>query len=252
MMTALKYLMRTVLVIRYLFHKITRTGSFGRRRGRQVRQAFRPTGIPVKDGLFRYHVKQFHESSCSVATVASAVNTLMAAQGLFNGSPVTQKDLLDTVTTAHWKERMGPDGYRGRRGLPLEVLGQVVASSLNTYGIRHQTVDVVRARRAAGPSRAIQATLRSRLERFEKKGDGILIAHFDQGSFVPELNIPHISPVGGYDPVSGTVTLLDVDPSQPHPYRISFDTFYKGISTNYQNIFRWFGYGRGGYIYIQI
>jgi len=58
--------------------------------------------------------------------------------------------------------------------------------------------------------------------------------------------------VGGFDPVTQRVTLLDVDPSLPLPYRISFDTFYKGISTNYNHVFKPFGYGRGGYVYIQL
>ena len=92
-------------------------------------------------------------------------------------------------------------------------------------------------------SKAIKQVLRNRLEQFEKKGNCLIISHFDQGSFLPDLHIPHISPVGGFDPVSGRVTLLDVDTSQVYPYQIPFDIFYKGLSYNYNVMFRRFGYG---------
>jgi len=69
---------------------------------------------------------------------------------------------------------------------------------------------------------------------------------------LPDLHIPHISPVGGFDPVSGRVTLLDVDTSQAYPYQVPFDTFYKGLSYNYNVMFRSFGYAEGGYIFIRI
>ena len=256
-MFLLKYIMRPLLYLRYWFHRVTRTGSFGPGRARQVRASSRTrpgtdSRNPVKAGLFRHHVKQFHESSCSVASVAGVVNTLLEIQGRLNSKPVTQLQLLDRVRAAHWKERMGPRGYQGRRGLPLEVLGRVVEASLQVYGITYKSVDIVRARRSAANAPAIRRRLLARLEGCENTGSGIIIAHFDQGSFVPELNIPHISPVGGFDPATRTVTVLDVDPYQPRPYQVSFDTFYSGISTHYQHIFHHFGYGRGGYIYIRL
>lgn len=155
-MTLLRYLMRTVLYLRYLFHKISRTGSFGPNQAKLITKPAPRSKNPIKDGLVRHHVKQFHESSCSVASVASVVNTLMAAQGILNGTPVSQQDLLETVSAAHWKERMGPNGYKGRRGLPLPVLGQVVEASLKTFGIRYHSVDVVRAERSRNKAPAIR------------------------------------------------------------------------------------------------
>ena len=251
-MNGVLYLMRSVLYLRYFFHKITATGSFGRRHARWEKTLVPSRKNPVKDGLFRHHVRQFHESSCSVATVACVVNTLLEVQGRLPNPPVTQQDLLDKVTTAHWKERMGPNGYQGRRGLPLAVLGQVVKNSLDVFEIAHQGVEVVETTRDPGKVRACRQTLLTRLSGFETRADSIIIAHFDQGSLLPELNIPHISPVGGFDPHTGRVLLLDVDTAVPHPYTVCFDTFYRAISTHYQHLFHLFGYGRGGYVYIRL
>ncbi len=248
-MLILKYIMRGYLYSRYFFHRITRTGTFGHHRAKSLAGPSGQMKNALKKALFRHHVKQFHESSCSVASVVCVVNAL---RGNNQGRDrVTQQAILERVRTAHWKERMGSDGYKGRRGLPLEVLGQVVQASLKAYAIPYRYLETVQAQRgdAAGP---LKKTLLSRLEQFETLGNCLIIAHFDQGSFVQDLNIPHISPVGGFDPLTRQVTLLDVDPFQPLPYQISFDTFYKGISTHYNHVFKPFGYGRGGYVFLLI
>lgn len=250
-MLILKYIMRGYLYLRYFFHRITRTGAFGLNRANIILTPHKETKNALKDALFHHHVKQFHESSCSVASVVSVVNAILEKDKPLSNCPITQQEILEKVKAAHWKERMETNGYKGRRGLPLEVLGQVVKASLEAYEINYHSLEVVQARGGGDPSLP-RASLLSRLKQFETQGDCLIIAHFDQGCFVQELNIPHISPVGGFDPFTHKVTLLDVDPSQPHPYQISFDRFYKGISTHYNYVFKHFGYGRGGYIYVRL
>ena len=92
----------------------------------------------------------------------------------------------------------------------------------------------------------------SRLKRFEEQGDCLLIAHFDQGCFLPEMHIPHISPVGGFDPDTQSVKMLDVDNNLTSPYQVSFDVFYRGLSTNYNAVFRHYGYAEGGYVFVRM
>lgn len=251
-MILLKWVIRPYLYIQYFFQKFTKTGSFGKDQAVYIKKPYENMGNIIKDGLFKHHVKQFHESSCSTAAIVSVVNTLLDKQGALNGPAVTQQDLLEKVKIAHWKERMSDKGYNGRRGLPLNTLYQVVKSSLTAYNIPCQSIEMVQAKGDPIRSKAIKKKLRHRLEQFEKKGNCLIISHFDQGSFIRELHIPHISPVGGFDPVSGTVTLLDVDTSQLFPYKISFDTFYKGLSYNYNFMFRKFGYAEGGYIFVRV
>ncbi len=250
--TIYRYTIHTFLTLRYYFHRLTRTGCFGR--GQATRFAPGPEnkqGKSLKAGLFRHHVKQFHDSSCSVASVVCVINTLLERTMGPNLRPITQKEILDHVRTAHWKERMGPEGYQGRRGLPLAVLGEVVQASIAAYAIAHAQVDIIPAK-GGRHSRSVKATLVSCLTEFQDQDNCLIIAHFDQGSFVKEMNIPHISPVGGFDSDTGRVTILDVDPSQPRPYTIPFNRFYTGISTRYGGVFSLFGYGRGGVVVIRL
>jgi len=247
-----KWLIRPYLYIQYVLQKLTKRGSFGTDQAVYIQTPYENSNNFVKDGLFKHHVKQFHGSSCSVASVVSVVNTLLEREGALNPTSVTQKDLLGKVRTAHWKERMSDNGYKGRRGLPLQTLGQVVQGSLDAYKIPYESVETIQAAGDPEKSKEIKQVLRKRLELFEEKGNCLIISHFDQGSFIQELHIPHISPVGGFDPVSGKVTLLDVDFSITYPYQISFDTFYKGLSYNYNLVFRKFGFAEGGYVFIRI
>lgn len=250
-MNLLRNLIRPYLYARYGFHRMTGTGAFRRDRVRTIQPPAQPQWNPLKQAVWRYHVKQFHESSCSVASVVSCINAIRSLENK-DIHPISQTDILDRVTTGHWKERMSDSGYRGRRGLPLPLLGQVVKDSITAYDLKVRTVDVVQTPKHTPAKAPVHALLKNRLGDFDRHGNGLIITHFDQGAFVPTLNIPHISPVGAYDSTTERVTILDVDPEQENPYRVDFGTFYKGLSCDYHRVFEAFGYGSGGYVYIQI
>ena len=245
------YIVRVYLAIRYFFHWATGTGSFGPGQARHITPSAELFNAQtLQGGLLRHHVKQYHESSCSVASVVAVVNVLRERYGRC-GPAVTQQAILEKVRTAHWKERMGPDGYNGRRGLPLAVLRDVVQDSLEAYGVPFKRVEMIKGELGPGKARVRQLILGD-LKKFQALDNCLIIAHFDQGTFIKEMNIPHISPVGGFDPASGLVTILDVDPDQHQAYNIPFDRFYKGISTGYAGVFRPFGYDRGGVVVIHL
>lgn len=248
-MPLIQLMIRGYLYLPYFFHKLTATGPFGVHAAEYLPQPFTGHGNPLKQALWRHHVKQFHEASCSVASVAACVNALLAEKS-DRPAPLSQMDMLKTVNTANWKERMEKNGHKGRRGLPLPLLGEVMKSSLNAHGVNPATVETVQIPDDCRNSAQLREVLWNRLSEFETLGNGLIIAHFDQGKYVPTLNIPHISPVGAFDAASGRVTILDVDPDQVHPYTISFDTFWNGLSSNYHHVLKPFGYGRGGYVYI--
>jgi hypothetical protein len=250
-MNLLRNLIRPYLYARYGLHRITRTGAFGCDRVRIIHTPAQPQWNPLKQALWRHHVKQFHDSSCSVASVVSCINAIRCLENK-DIHPIRQTEILDRVTTGHWKERMSDSGYRGRRGLPLPLLGQVVKDSIAAYDLKVRTVDIVQTPKHAPEKSPVRALLQKRLHDFDRRGDGLIITHFDQGALVPTLNIPHISPVGAYDSTTRRVTLLDVDPEQENPYQVDFGTFYKGLSCDYHHVFEAFGYGSGGYVYIQI
>ena len=249
MMQIYRRMIHSVLYVLYLFRKLTGTGPFGPDTARYIPETIQSDQNPLKSALWKHYVKQFHGSSCSVASVVCVVNALREIMG--QPSPITQMQILNDVSAGNWKKRMSPEGDNGRRGLPLALLGKVVKASLDTYQIPCQHMEIVEAKKGAGASEAVQAGLWKRLQEFED-GTGVMIAHFDQGVYVKELNIPHISPVGGFDAKTGKVTILDVDSYQKHPYEISFDTFYKGLSSDYHRLFKPFGYTGGGYIFIRL
>ncbi|MBF0119376.1 MAG: phytochelatin synthase [Desulfobacterales bacterium] len=233
----------------YIFHKITGTGSFGSNRAIYIKNQIIAEGNPLKASLIKYHVKQYHEASCSVATVVSVINAIIEQQ-MNKHVLVTQKAILEKVKTANWKKRMSEKGDNGKRGLPLSVLGEVLKDSLDAYGINYKAIEIVQASKDYDKAQKIKNKLLTRLIEFERKGNCLIIAHFDQGAFVQTLNIPHISPVGAFDIQSGDIIMLDVDPEQVRPYKISFDIFYEGLSSNYNHLLKPFGFGSGGYIAI--
>jgi hypothetical protein len=250
-MNLLRNLIRPYLYTRYAFHRMTGTGAFRENGTRTVSLSVSTDWNCLKQAIWKNHVKQFHEASCSVASVVSCLNAIRSPKA-DKINPISQADILDRVTTGHWKARMSDGGYRGRRGLPLPILGQVVKDSIAAYGITVHSVEIVQTPKNAPRQSPIRSRLKKRLRNFDRDGSGLIIAHFDQGCLVPTFNIPHISPVGAYDAAAGRVTMLDVDPDQQQPYEVTFDTFYKGLSCDYHNIFKAFGYGSGGYIYIRI
>lgn len=247
----LRSIILTYLYIPYYFHKITRTGAFNERVAQVIRESMPATCNPLKKSLWKNYVKQYHETSCSVASVATVVNGL----GKFiNGQAeeITQMDLLDKVNTGNWKKRMGPGGDNGKRGLPLALFGEVVRESLETFHIPFTSIEIVDPRKASFPEQEKKERLQNRLQEFETLGNGVVIAHFNQGAFVPEMTIPHISPVGGYDVRTDRVTVLDVDRYQSGPYSIPFERFYRGMSNWYPRLFRFLGLSNGGYVYIRL
>ena len=147
---------------------------------------------------------------------------------------------------------MSSEGHNGRRGLPLSLLGEIAKSSLDTYGVAYKTIETVSGVKSDGLRERKRGELRDRLTDFEKKGDCLIIAHFGQGAFVRTLNIPHISPVGGFEKTKGEVTILDVDPYQDEFYRVPFGTFCKGLFSSYNPVLRLFGYRTGGYVFIKL
>jgi hypothetical protein len=205
----------------------------------------------LKAALFKHHVKQYHGAACSVASVVTVVNALRELQG-DRSEPITQMDILEKVRTGYWKERMSPGGHHGRRGLPLPLLGEVVKSSLDAYGLAYKTVETVPGLKDSCQVLKQKEELRERLVNFETQGNCLVIAHFDQGAFVRTLNIPHISPAGTFDTENGDVTILDVDPEQDRLYKVPFDTFCRGLFSNYPFVLRPFGYQTGGYVYVII
>jgi hypothetical protein len=198
-------------------------------------------------------VPQFNGASCSVASVATVLNSVcLLSPKKSNKAPVTQAEILETVDVVHWKERVSSKGYSGRRGLPIEILGVAVEGSFKAFNIPYKRVEVVALYPEMPEIGKRTEELKQRLVKFEKIKDTFLIAHFNQGIFTGGIHLPHISPVGAYDVEKDRVLILDVDPEQTEPYWVSFETFFEGLSWGYQGMLKKYGYIGGGYVWIQL
>jgi phytochelatin synthase len=196
-------------------------------------------------------VPQFNPAACSVASVAAILNS---ARGLVSGTTgkplISQAEILDKVEAVHWKERINPKGHGGRRGLPLDLLGVAVESSLAAYQIPYEQIEVV-ALSADSPEMLKEALIRC-LADFNESIETVIIAHFNQGMFTGDLHLPHISPVGAYDPENKLVLILDVDTDQIEPYWVHVDAFFEGMAWDYHGILRRYGYSGGGYVWVKL
>jgi len=198
-------------------------------------------------------VDQFTPAACSVASVAAVLNAARLCQRPDADSPpVTQEALLDRIPVGHWRERISPAGYRHRRGLPIELLGKVVTRTLAAYRIDCRSIDVVALNSGMPDLDRRREALQRRLNGFAQTADTFMIAHFNQGLLVGGLHLPHISPLGAYDRRGRRVLMLDVDPEQPEPYWVPFDTFFDALAWDYHGILKKFGYVGGGYVRIRL
>ena len=196
-------------------------------------------------------IPQFNETACSVASVAVVLNAARDLSRQTDGKiSISQEEILERVDVVHWKNRVSRKGHKNRRGLTIEMLGQAVHGTLSTYDIPCEHIDVVSLNPKMKEIEIRKDELRQRLKSLENTNNAFIIAHFNQGIFTGGLHIPHISPIGAYDNDNDRVLILDVDPEQPEPYWITFDTFFEGLAWDYHGILKKYGYDGGGYVWI--
>lgn len=202
--------------------------------------------------LLKYYVKQFNGAACSVATAATVLNTARTlTMDSAEPAPLTQHEILDAVQAADWKERIVPTKHKRSRGVPIIELFEAIEGSLKHYRIPYDTVELVHLRQTDASPADEKETLFNRLVALEESGIHFIIGHFNQGIFLPEMHIPHISPVGAFNIRDKEVLVLDVDKDGPGPYWVSFETFYDGLASDYGGRIKKYGYDTGGYVWIE-
>jgi hypothetical protein len=207
---------------------------------------------PVFQALASSFAYQFNEAACSVASVATVLNAANVILDQKTGvGRITQQEILKRVDVVNWSARISPEGFRNRRGLPIDSLGMAVKKTFEEYEIPCSLLLTIPL---TGSSRsdAFKKELFQKLVHFQYHRNCFLIAHFNQGVFLKGLHLPHISPIMSVDMENRMVCILDVDPQVSEPYWVSFDNFWKAISWKYDGILRRHGYESGGYVWIQL
>ena len=196
--------------------------------------------------LITHYTGQNNSLSCSVATVAMVLNAIARTQGDLRASDANyqQSKLIDDVKAAHWKEHVTGNGWKGRAGLTLAELEEVVLDTFKTYGIKGWTVSR-RSFKDATPKAL--GELRAILEANEASANDFVILHFLQDRLTNDPGGPyaHISPVGAYDAASGRVLVLDVDREYYGPYWVSVERLLTALSAKTP------AFGHGGLLIVR-
>jgi hypothetical protein len=196
--------------------------------------------------LISHYDGQHNHYSCSVAAVAMVLNAIERTRADLraNDANFLQEKLIDDVKDAHWKEHVTGGGWKGRVGLALAELEEVVRGALKTYRIQDWTTSA-RSFKSAGSEDL--AELLAILAANEASADDFVIIHFLQDKLTNDPGGPygHISPIGAYDAASGRVLVLDVDHEYYSPYWVSTEQLLIALSASTPT------YGHGGVLIVR-
>ncbi|MFO8085253.1 MAG: phytochelatin synthase family protein [Desulfobacterales bacterium] len=180
--------------------------------------------------MIPFYLKQFNSYSCSVASIAIVLNTILASLNKARAvNPIDQHDLIQRVRALNWRERVSMEGFEGKHGLTITELGIVVEATLNTFRIPFKQLKTVSIHKNIENLEEEKARLFSLLVKYCRNPDHYMIAHFTQGVYTGDWFGGHISPVGSFDPLRRRVLILDVDRDTEAPYWVPFDLFFEGL-----------------------
>lgn len=214
----------------------------------QSHEYFQSAKHPAPDfwALITHYTGQHNSLSCSAAAVVMVLNAINRTHGDLRAQDANyqQSKLIDEVKAGNWKERVTGDGWKGRKGLTLAELADVMTDALKTQGITGWTVSF-RFFQDTTPKSLEE--LRAILQTNESSADDFVILHFLQDRLTDDPGGPyaHISPVGAYDAASGRVLILDVDREYYGPYWVSVERLLTALTARTPT------YGYGGLLIVR-
>ena len=176
----------------------------------QSREYLRTQAAPDYWAMSPFYIAQMSSSACSLATIATMLNTLRGLPAYSTEKLVTQASLLEVVGSAEWARKTAPNG----EGVTFTEFRQFVELSLKTHGL-DADIEIFRPSDA---SPATLAQLRSILADNERSADDIVLLYYNQGVVTGDWDGPHLSPLGAYDAERRRVLIMDVDREFYGPY----------------------------------
>jgi hypothetical protein len=198
--------------------------------------------------MLSFYVRQVNPYSCSVASVAIVLNTILARLNKRQPISINHAQLLSKVRKANWKEKVSIPGFHGKHGLTVLELGIVVKATLEAFDIPYKKVQTTLIYNNIKNIEEEKKRLLSLLMKICTEKNHYIIAHFTQGVYTGDWFGGHISPVGSFDPEMRKVLILDVDEDAGPPYWVHFDIFFEGLLGKTKTI----GPREGGYVSITI
>jgi hypothetical protein len=192
--------------------------------------------------LIGYYVPQYTEASCSAASISMVLNAARAQLPKTSEDKlILQPDLVEKVTTQHWKERMSKDGYGDKklRGTSLDTLREITEAAFKTYGFLSVKVEAVHVRDL---SEKTLSQIHQALIENEKSPGTFLVSNFDQKVFTDDSTAGHFAPVAAYDSAHKKVLIMDPDREWYEPYWADEKRFAEAMHTQDDEIKDYRGY----------
>jgi hypothetical protein len=153
----------------------------------------------------------------------SASPSPLATTALSDQEMITQDVLLKKTGEGEWTKNAGNPGS----SLTLDQLAHVVEQACKAFGFTQAKATAYYAHKTD----SFKKTLHEALMENKKSSDDFILADFNESSYIGEVEMDHVAPVGAYDPTGKRVLIMDPDRQWYEPYWISEETFLDGMST---------------------
>lgn len=172
-----------------------------------------------------FYIAQRTGSSCSTASIATAVNGLRDSYALTSDDTlVTEESVLERSKSKAWRKSVS----KGGRGVSLGDLRGYVEATLIGYGLKDYIVEAKIMENASPES---VAAFRKVLKENEASKNNAIVINFLQSVLTEDADVGHVSPLGAFDEKTDRVLVMDVDREWYEPYWVSVEDVVKSMAT---------------------
>lgn len=185
----------------------------------------RANPAPSYWALAPYHIGQFTETCCSLATAVMLVNAARGSAHLKHGDKlVTQQELLAQVNDPGWTFGCtDPQGH----GASLREMAPIMARAYALSGVAGARVEMVQVTDRA----AAAAGFRQALAAMEAAPTTQIALNFDGAPVYGQADYGHFSPAAAYDAARDRLLVLDVDRSWYEPYWVPVEVMLTAMAS---------------------
>ena len=198
----------------------------------ETEKYFQDSQALVFHTMIPYYTVQRNGSSCSLATAVMLFNTIRAVFAHHHlDAPATQNEALEMIDDPLLDNALADGGP----GVPLDQFGEILLRMFSVYNVDQEYASDITCETVHVEDKSEQT--RHRFHNVlmdlanEERVTTLLALNFDDQCLANSTeSIEHFSPVGGYDPDSGRVLILDVD-GETGPYWVTEEVLLNGLNT---------------------
>jgi hypothetical protein len=175
--------------------------------------------------LAPYHIGQFTDTCCSLATAVMLVNAARGSGHLKVGDKlVTQPDLLTAVGDPDWTFGCtDPQGH----GASLREMAPLMERAYALSGVAGARVEMVQTTDPAAAAEGFRAALAA----IERSAAIQIALNFDAAPVYGMADYGHFSPAAAYDAARDRLLVLDVDRGWYEPYWVPVEVMLNAMAT---------------------